>query len=144
LKTEIGLTGYAYNQTYLAPFSSDWSHTESISLAQITDSARTVEMADSASAALDASYNMQQPLAVTGNTYLSAPTDGFPNFHARHNGTGNVLWVDGHVKAMKPVYRTGSVGYGGYAAADFQTLQLGDIDEDNNMATDEFFTGKGQ
>jgi prepilin-type N-terminal cleavage/methylation domain-containing protein/prepilin-type processing-associated H-X9-DG protein len=143
LQKEIGLTGYAYNQNYLAPFSSDFSHTESISLAKIQDAARTVQMADSAALATDSSFNEIQPPAVTGNTYLSAPSDNYPNFQARHLETGNVLWMDGHVKARKPVYRTGAVGYGGYPAADLKGLQLGDIDEDGNLGTNELFTGTG-
>jgi prepilin-type N-terminal cleavage/methylation domain-containing protein/prepilin-type processing-associated H-X9-DG protein len=143
LKVEMGLTGYAYNQNYLAPFSADYSHTESVSLSQIQDTAKTVQMADSASFAMDGSYNMIQPPTLSGNTYLSAPSDGFPNFHARHLDTGNVLFTDGHVKAMKPVYRTGPVGYGAYSPTDLQSLQLGDIDSDGDMNTDEYFNRTG-
>jgi prepilin-type N-terminal cleavage/methylation domain-containing protein/prepilin-type processing-associated H-X9-DG protein len=149
LKTSIGLTGYAYNQSYLAPLSSDYSHTESISLSLIQATARTVQMADAASIVVDSSYNVVQPPALTGETYLTPPGDtnppsytgNFPNFHARHLETGNVLFCDGHVKAMKPIYRSGT--FGSYNADDFRGLNLGDIDEDGVFTTNELFNGTG-
>jgi prepilin-type N-terminal cleavage/methylation domain-containing protein/prepilin-type processing-associated H-X9-DG protein len=150
LKSSIGLTGYAYNQSYLAPTSADFSHTESVSLAQIQATSRTVMLADAASITLDGSGSVVQPPTLTGETYLTPPGDttpssytgNFPNFHARHLETGNVLFCDGHVKAMKPVYRSGTFGYG-YNASDFSALKLGDIDEDGNFVTNELFNGTG-
>ena len=50
--------------------------------------------------------------------------------------------MDCHVKAVRPVYRTGDFGFG-YHAKDFTPLHLGDIDEDGDLTTDELFNGKG-
>ena len=104
--------------------------------AQVQEPTRTVEMADSAR--LDTSGATS---VLTANTYLSAPSDSYPAFHARHSGVGNVLWLDGHVKAHTPAYRTGKFGYqNSYDAKDFRAQQLGDLDEDNNLTTDELFS----
>ena len=148
-----GLTGYGYNADYLSPYATTQNsscaatdaygdcldangnyYTVSASLAQITAPSDTVQMADAA--------QFVSPGHFKADPFLSAPSDAFPTFHARHNGTGNVLWMDGHVKARRPVYRTGAFGYG-YQATDFTPLHLGDIDEDDNLTTNELFNGKG-
>ena len=103
-------------------------------------SSRTVLMADAAK--ID-NYDYPTPTLVA-NTYLDPPSNGYPGFQARHNGVGDVLWVDGHVKAMRPIYRSGSFGYNnGYNAKDFIAQNLGDIDDDGDLTTDELFNGKG-
>jgi hypothetical protein len=43
------------------------------------------------------------------------------------------------VKAQKPVYRSGTFGYLPYNADDFRKNNLGDIDEDGNLSTNELF-----
>ena len=45
---------------------------------------------------------------------------------------------------MRAVYRSGNVGYGNTPAATLKQNNLGDIDEDGNLATDELFNGKGK
>ncbi len=140
---QYGATGYAYNTDYLSPYAPGYPQDangnyimQSAALAQAQEPARTVEMADSAH--LDTSGGSP---VLSANTYLSAPADDFPTFHARHSGVGNVLWIDGHVKAHTPAYRTGKFGYqNGYDAKDFRAQQLGDLDEDNNLTTDELFS----
>ncbi len=56
------------------------------------------------------------------------------SFHGRHNGTGNVLFIDGHVKAYKPAF---------YAMdaddARRQSANLGAFDRDGDLATSEMF-----
>ena len=141
VSTAIGLTGYGYNADLLSPYTETPVGSGnyipiSISLAQIDSPSRTVQMADAGQ--LNPGTNQFK-----ADPYLDAPTDNFPNFHGLHNGTGNVLWVDGHVKAMRPVYRSGAFGYG-YNAGQFTPLHLGDIDEDGNLSTNEFFNGTGQ
>ena len=140
LRTNLGLTGYAYNTKYIAPTdypAPSYAPTpKTVSLAEINDPAKTVAFADSARIN---NYAYATP-TIEGNTFLSAPTEAYPAFHGRHNGMGNVLWCDGHVKAAKPKFRSGSFGYNnGYNASDFTPKDLGDLDEDNDFKTDELF-----
>lgn len=37
---------------------------------------------------------------------LEPPSTKTPYVHARHNGRANVVWMDGHVSAVTPIYRT--------------------------------------
>ena len=120
-----GTTGYAYNVGRLAP--TFGAGVPGISLAAIEDSAKTVAFADAA-----------QIHFLTGllapSTYLSKPSDKYPNFQARHLETGNVLFCDGHVKAMRPIYGSN---------ANNRANNIGDIDEDGDLTTNELFNGKG-
>lgn len=140
-RESTGQTGYGFNANYLSPYNSTTGDPQPVSLAAIEEPSRTVLMADSAR------WNtMVSPAALEPSTDLSPPADtdppsyagNYPTFHAHHNGTGNVLWADGHVKARKPVYRSGSFGYG-YNADDFRENHLGDIDEDGDLSTNELF-----
>ena len=136
-----GPTGYAYNVGTLSP--TDYgpaptytSSPRAVGLASIADSARTVVFADAA--------QLNSSNAIRSSTYLSNPTSQYPNFHARHLETGNVLFCDGHVKAMRPVYRpTGFATYAGITAATLKQNFLGDIDEDGSLTTNELFNGRG-
>ncbi|RYX84557.1 DUF1559 domain-containing protein [bacterium] len=139
LRAALGLTGYAYNTKYIAP--TDYPAPTyaavpiPVSLAAISEPTRTVAFADSARLTVSGST-----IVLEGNTYLSAPTENYPAFQGRHNGMGNVLWCDGHVKAAKPKFRSGTFGsYTVYNSTDFTTKELGDLDEDNNLTTDELF-----
>ncbi len=134
-----GNTGYAYNVDLLSP--TDYESAppyaatpRAASLAQIEAPAKTIAFADAAG--LNSG-------ALKPSTYLSKPSDDFPNFHARHLESGNVLWCDGHVKARRPVYRSGNFGYG-MNGETMRQNQLGDLDEDGALTTNEFFNGKGQ
>ena len=138
LRTNLGLTGYAYNTKYIAPSNYPAPSYDPVpipvSLAQVMDPSKTVAFADSANIN---NYKYATP-TIEGNTFLSAPSENYPNFHGRHNGMGNVLWCDGHVKAAKPKFRSGSFGYG-YNSTDFTPNDIGDLDEDGNLATNELF-----
>ena len=140
ISTAVGLTGYGYNADFLSPYletpvgSGNYVPT-SVSLAQIEAPSRTVQMADAAQ--LD--YTTGK---LKADPYLDEPSDGFPNFHARHNGTGNVLWVDGHVKALRPAYRPASFSNG--AATNFVGQNIGEIDENGDLTTNELFNGTGK
>lgn len=62
-------------------------------------------------------------------------TDNFwASFHGRHNGTGNVLFIDGHVKAFKPAFYPIDTD-----DARRQSLNLGALDRDGDPATSEMF-----
>ena len=139
-----GPTGYGYNVATLAP--TDYPAPSyapidrATSLAAIEDVSRTVVFAD---AAILNSAGAPAPA-----TYLSAPALGgnsYPNFHGRHLETGNVLYCDGHVKASRPIYHTGSFGYNGTLdGAKMKAANIGDLDEDGDFATAELFNGKGK
>ncbi len=136
-----GPTGYAYNVNTLSPTSYGGPPNypavpNAASLASIDDTARTVVFADAA--------QLNSANAISSSTYLSKPSDDYPNFHARHLETGNVLFCDGHVKALRPVYRTGNVGYSAVPATTLKQNYLGDIDEDGTLTTNELFNGKGK
>jgi prepilin-type N-terminal cleavage/methylation domain-containing protein/prepilin-type processing-associated H-X9-DG protein len=133
-RAALDLTGYGYNYVYLSPLVPPTYQAQSVSLAAVQKPAETVQMADAAE--LD-TWDYSTPTLV-GNAYLEPPSSAFPSFHARHNETGNILWIDGHVKAFQPVYRTGTFGFG-YNAEDFRQNHLGDIDQDGNLNTDELF-----
>ncbi|MGI5817771.1 MAG: DUF1559 domain-containing protein [Armatimonadota bacterium] len=135
LRADIGHTGYAYNYHYLSPiiYNPDWSYEVApVSLAAIQSPAETVTFADGAR------INFMDGRTLEGNTYLEPPSQDYPGFHGRHNGVGNIAWADGHASAAVPVYRTGSFGWGGaFDAEVFQENNLGDIDSDGNLSTDE-------
>ena len=140
LRASVGLTGYAYNNSFLSP--SDYgpapTYTEipiAVGLSQIQSPAETVAMADSA----QISTSSGTPI-LRGNTYLSTPSSAYPALHGRHNGMANVLWADGHVKASPPIFRSGSFGYmGAYNATYFTPHNLGDLDRDGDLTTNELF-----
>ena len=55
---------------------------------------------------------VQEPLLYNNTTSVTPP-----HFHGRHNGTGNVLWFDGHVSSERPCPATAPVSVGGGAGA---------------------------
>ena len=152
VSTNIGLTGYGYNNDFLSKYQITGCTTSQygictdalgnfistgVALGSIAAPTKTVLMADSAQ------YFAGSTLKA--NPALSEPGSNFPNFHALHNGVGNVLWLDGHVKSFHPVYRSGIFGTAPYIynAQDYTSRQLGDIDEDGNLTTNELFDGTG-
>jgi prepilin-type N-terminal cleavage/methylation domain-containing protein len=138
LRTNLGLTGYGYNYAYLSPSTyspPNWTETpRPVGYAQIAEVAATVGFGSAARI-----NNWQYPTPVLeGSAYLEPPSSDFPSFHGRNNGSGVVLWTDGHAKPFKPILRTGTFGYG-FNASDFRKENLGDIDIDGNFSTDELF-----
>lgn len=127
LRTRVGFTGYGYNYMYLG-------YGTSVNYSAIENVAETVAFATSARLN---TWEYASP-TVEGNPYLDPPSNAYPGFQGRHNGVGNIAWADGHAKSRKPAYRTGTFGFG-YNAADFTPIQLGDIDQDGNLTTDELF-----
>lgn len=138
LRTALGLTGYGYNYAYLSPLMPPTWMPRPVSLAAVQNVSETVLMAD---AARLNTWSYSQP-TLEGNAFLDPPSYDFPGFHVRHNDTGNVLWMDGHVKAVKPVYRAGTFGWGNNANT-FRQQRLGDIDRDGDLRTDEWFNLRG-
>lgn len=87
--------GYGYNGPYL----NRASYSVGINEAEIQSPADTVVMADGAT------YRGTPP-AFNRPGYAFAPAFGNPRIHGRHAERANVLWADGHVKAMKVEYPT--------------------------------------
>jgi prepilin-type N-terminal cleavage/methylation domain-containing protein len=116
LRSATGFTGYGYNYRYLG---TGW-----VSSTSLQNPAETVAFASSAR------LNFLAPFNLEGNTYLEAPSAGYPTFHARANGRGVIVWADGHANSRKPLIRpTGNA----------RTHQLGEIDQDGDLSTDELF-----
>jgi prepilin-type processing-associated H-X9-DG protein/prepilin-type N-terminal cleavage/methylation domain-containing protein len=138
----IGATGYAYNNWYLSPTSYGPAPIyeelpKIVGIAQIQTPSETVVMADSARINIDGGKPKLE-----SNTYLSTPRYAYPTLHGRHSSLANVLWADGHVNAVKPIFRSGGFGYEGsgpYHGEDFQRQNLGDLDRDGNLRTNELF-----
>jgi prepilin-type N-terminal cleavage/methylation domain-containing protein/prepilin-type processing-associated H-X9-DG protein len=138
LRSALGLTGYGYNYAYLSPSTySPPNYDETpvpVNFSQVSAVAETVAFG---TCARINNWQYSRP-TLEGSTYLEPPSNENPTFHGRHNGVGIVLWCDGHAKAFKPVLRTGSFGYG-FDSADFTPQNLGEIDKDGNLTTDEMF-----
>lgn len=136
-----GTTGYAYNADTLSPtdYGPPPTYTptpRAASLSAIEDTAKTVAFTDGGQLSFATPYTLQP------STYVSSPSSAgeYPNFHARHLETGNVLFCDGHVKAMRPIYVAGGSARADGLRANF----VGNVDEDGDLATDEFFNGTGK
>lgn len=128
-------TGYGHNARYLSPDVAETggSRPRSVSLAAIADPAWTVLMAEMTI------YNPRRnPAGWSGSDFALPPSEDRIRFHGRHSEFGNVVWVDGHVKAMKPVYRTQSARWSGLEEA-FRRERLGELDRDGSLTTDELF-----
>ena len=128
----VGRTGYGYNFDFLSPFGAPrFTVPHSVALSEIISPSRTAVFADAA---------RLEGGVLEGNPFLDVPTTQHPSFHGRHGGAGNVLWADGHVSAQKPVYRRGFFGYNGkFDAALYRKNQLGDLDADGDLSTNELF-----
>lgn len=66
----------------------------SVSFAQAQSPAETIFAADSATDHSGVPY---------WSKYVSLPSDHAPAVHGRHFGMANVVWLDGHVSARRPV-----------------------------------------
>ncbi len=75
--------------------------------------------------------------ALEGSAYVQAPLYVYGSFHARHNGSGSVLWADGHVSTERPKVLRTIYPAGNRPADRVKKLTLGDVDRDGNPSTDE-------
>jgi prepilin-type N-terminal cleavage/methylation domain-containing protein/prepilin-type processing-associated H-X9-DG protein len=138
LRTDIGLTGYGYNYFYLSP--ATYSPPDYVEVAipvledQVGSPSETVAFA---TCARMNNWAYAKP-TLEGSTYLDPPSNAFPGFHGRHNGVGNILWCDGHANSRRPILRSGTFGFG-FDARDFRRENLGDIDHDGDLNSDELF-----
>jgi len=138
-RSALGATGYGYNDDYLSRYTPDYTKVNPANLAEISAPSETVAFADCAGT------NSSDHTTIVPNVYLSAPRDAYPTFHARHLDTGNVLFCDGHVKALHAFYHTGSFGYmNSLNGETYHALNIGDIDRDGDLTTNELFNGTGK
>jgi len=143
LTSSVGFTGYGYNNAYLSPseyLPPTWAETpKPVKLSAVNSPSETVTFADASR------INFTDKTTLEASTFLAPPADAvpgdfsgnYPNFQGRHNDMGNVLWADGHVKAVKPKYR--GADFNGYTVGPFNKNHLGDIDKDGDLTTNEYF-----
>ena len=95
-----------------------YRHPHPVVLSAIEVPTETILLADSASFGYD-----QQVMAVSDQ--LEPPSQHGLSIHGLHSGRANVLWMDGHVKAMKPTASYG--GPFGNTIARLNAVSMGDI-----------------
>lgn len=140
LRTTLGLTGYGYNYAYLSPsrYGPPPEYREEmvpVKVSQITDPAMTVLFADCARIN---TWEYETP-RLEGSTYLEPPSFEFPTLHGRHNGFGVVVWADSHARVWRPTLRRQPFGYGNFDPKQWNESNLGELDLDGDLTTDELF-----
>jgi len=138
LRTVLNLTGYGYNYVYLSP--STYNPPDYVEVAVPVNEGEIGTPSETVCFATCARMNNWAYTNPTleGSTYLDPPSNRYPGFHGRSNGVGNILWCDGHATSRRPSMRAGSFGFG-FNASDFRRENLGDIDSDGDLTTDELF-----
>ena len=139
-----GQLGYGYNFRYLSSqddakigstYITHWTN-----LPAIKTPAKKVVFGDCARNKKNPAMGF--PLEMT--PFLPPPRQQYPGFQGRHNKTGNVAWVDGHVSVEQPKWLRAVYNINmsspqmpeDYA----KKLNVGDIDEDGDPETDELFS----
>lgn len=56
---------------------------------------------------------------------LEPPSNKTPYVHARHNGKANIVWMDGHVQSLSPIYRSDLSGL--VSQANLRLNNVGDL-----------------
>lgn len=94
-----------------------------VSFAQAESPAETILAADCATGHANV-------LSWSSSVYL--PSDHDPAVHGRHSGMANVVWLDGHISARRPVSSN----------AQYRNLNIGDILKEpytGNATTDDYY-----
>ncbi len=117
LRTALGLLGYGYNASAMAPNAAGSRFESSIEIPGETIVFATTARLNT--------WSGSAPV-VEGNAYLDPPSHDYPGAHARHGGAALVVWADGHAARHAITYRTGKFGLE-YQAADFRRAELGDL-----------------
>jgi prepilin-type processing-associated H-X9-DG protein len=108
---------YGVNMT-LMPINSN-NYYAGLPIAAVDAPADTVFMGD----AIGFAYN---PLGkLIRNNKLTPPSASGPSLHGRHNGVANTVWMDGHVKAVRPTPPPN--GSGPFSADLYKTNNVGDL-----------------
>lgn len=99
LRFQGASSGYGYNYQYLAPGYNTWGDPIAYRLNNVASTSETLAFADSGRVNW---WTSTQPL-LEENSYIDPPSAGFPSVHFRHGGMANVLFLDCHAEARKPV-----------------------------------------
>jgi prepilin-type N-terminal cleavage/methylation domain-containing protein/prepilin-type processing-associated H-X9-DG protein len=132
-----GYTDYAYNYDYLGPADPADPNAETplpVRLGAVKQPSRTVAFYD----AIRFSNSLELELTAWGYK----PSSRNPTFHGRHNGSGNVLYVDGHVASRRPkILGSGYKTFRGTPISRelMEQSNLGEIDDDGNPDTDDLY-----
>ncbi|MEO7715243.1 MAG: DUF1559 domain-containing protein [Capsulimonas sp.] len=99
-------------------------------LSQFSAPSDTVFMADAET------FKSGNPGVITRYNQLNPPSSGSNLVHGIHTGFANVLWADGHVKAMRPTFPTVADGDGNTPAA-YASNYLGNLVPLPSVSTDQ-------
>lgn len=138
MRPQYGPVDYAYNSIYARH--KDWAAGGAlrtglgVKITQVRDASNKAVVWDAAR--LNGTQLDRTPWGypTTGNVNNDR-TD--PNFHGRHSRSGNVGWLDGHVSSF-PVAHFASYN-GGQDLALLKEHNIGDIDDDRDQTTNEFY-----
>ncbi len=94
LRFDVPVASYAYNDQFN---STDVAGELIVSVSNRRGTSHTIAFADSAGLPFMGPFDRLEE-----NWYLSAPSQGFPTTHFRHDGIANVCFADGHVETRTP------------------------------------------
>jgi prepilin-type N-terminal cleavage/methylation domain-containing protein/prepilin-type processing-associated H-X9-DG protein len=136
--TNLPFAGYAYNWSvqYNGWEVDGFGTFEGKKLSAFAKPAETIAFADAALGRVSgSSVEIEPTIYLAPTTYANPETD---LMHARHLETANVLWMDGHVKAMKlKHFRT---TYGGLPVETIRQVGLGQLFKDASNPNEYFDT----
>ena len=114
-------SSYGVNFTYLSTLSSvdGIDYWTCAKFGQMDDPSETILMTD---AAYYSTFSNSLQFTTPNTSFPPSAVGAEPTVHGRHLGFAEVLWADGHVKGMKPQFRTGIPN-----AAQFVSYNLGDL-----------------
>ena len=138
LRPQYGPVDYAYNALFARH--KEWPAAATrtgfgVKLSRIRRSSEKAMVWDSARLNGDRLDRTPWGYPTTGNVN-NDETD--PNFHGRHNKRGNVGWADGSVTAIEPAFF--DTYNGGQDVALLKQFRVGDIDRDEDHATNEMYS----
>jgi prepilin-type processing-associated H-X9-DG protein len=99
LRFQGATSGYGYNYVYLGPGFNTQGLPPAYRITDVAATSETVAFADSGRINW---WAYPRPV-LEENYYLDPPSNGYPTVHFRHGGTANVLFLDGHAEARRPV-----------------------------------------
>jgi prepilin-type processing-associated H-X9-DG protein/prepilin-type N-terminal cleavage/methylation domain-containing protein len=133
LRFQGATSGYGYNYQYLGAGPSwptgvlTW-----VKLVTVRSTSRTMSFADAGR--IDYWSDPANPV-MQENFYCDPPSSQYPGVHFRHNGTANVVFLDGHVENMTPVNNPPSPWMTAAGEALRQKVRLADLSANDGRDT---------